>query len=465
MTTGALGPACLRFGLPLALGMAFHGLFNVVDLVIVGHLGAGAVAAVTAAGLVHMAVLLLFNGFIDLQAAALGRLLGRNRRAAAVRVAEEAFTVGWIASLAVGVLLSVPAAWLVEGLIHDSSATVEGARYLSIMAWGSGTMFALLSGTVVFRSFGRSLLPMAVLIAANVLNIVLDLAWVHGLWGAPKMGVAGAAWGTVIARGVGAAVLLFGIGSLPRPRIRWWRMRAPGPATREALARGCVQSLRQVARVAALYLLFRCAAGGLAARDGGSAARDLLDGVGVALRLEMVVVFAALGWGAAAASVVARNLGKGFRNRAEGGVWYCVLGAALMAATAAFALWTWQTSALRLVAPRMTLGALRAGQAYLAWTLPAWALLAAGVVISQGLAGAGSTKTALALDGLLYLALLVPWAYSLSGFEFSPDRLWGGLAGAHFLAAFLYAVVLRWGGWRGKTVAESGFRRTSRSLS
>lgn len=443
--------------------MAFHGLFNVVDLIIVGHLGAGAVAAVTAAGLVHMGVLLLFNGFIDLQAAALGRFLGGKRRAAAVRGAEEAFTVGWIASVAVGVLLSVPAAWLVGSLIHESSAGAQGARYLSIMAWGSGTMFALLTGTVVFRSYGRSLFPMAILIAANALNIVLDLAWVHGLWGAPQLGVAGAAWGTVVARGAGAAVLLLGIASLPRPHIRWWRLRRPGPATREALVRGCVQSLRQVARVAALYLLFRCAAGGLAAREGGPAARDLLDGVGVALRLEMVVVFAALGWGAAAASVVARNLGKGLRNRAEGGVWYCVLGASLTAGTAATVLWTWQAGALRAVAPQMTLSALGAGQAYLAWTLPAWALLAAGVVISQGLAGAGSTKTALALDGFLYLVLLVPWAYSRSGSEFSPEKLWAGLAGTHVLAAFFYAIVLRWGGWRGKTVAESRIAVPSRS--
>ncbi len=443
--------------------MAFHGLFNVVDLVIVGHLGAGAVAAVTAAGLVHMAVLLLFNGFIDLQGAALGRFLGAKRRAAAVRVAEEAFTVGWITTLVVGVLLSAPAAWLVGGLVRDVSAGADGAVYLTIMAWGSGTMFALLTGTVVFRSFGRSLLPMAVLIAANVLNIILDLAWVHGLWGAPRMGVAGAAWGTVVARGAGALVLLFGMAFLPRPRIRWWRPRIPGPATREALARGCVQSVRQVARVAALYLLFRCAAGGMAVREGGSAARDLLDGVGVALRLEMVVVFAALGWGAAAASVVARNLGQGSWRRAEGGVWICVAGAALTAGLAAGALWTWQEGALRAVAPQMTLSALGAGRAYLAWTLPAWALLAVGVVISQGLAGAGSTKTALVLDGFLYLALLIPWAYSLSESEFSPEALWAGLAGTHSLAALSYAVVLRWGGWRDKTVAESRSPLVSRT--
>ena len=56
LTRGSLWRKCLRYGMPLALAMMGHGLFNVVDLVIVGRVGEGAIASVTISGIVYRMV-------------------------------------------------------------------------------------------------------------------------------------------------------------------------------------------------------------------------------------------------------------------------------------------------------------------------------------------------------------------------------------------------------------------------
>jgi len=51
LTTGALSWRVFKFGCPLAVALALHGLFNLVDAIIVGRLGEGAIAAVTVAAI------------------------------------------------------------------------------------------------------------------------------------------------------------------------------------------------------------------------------------------------------------------------------------------------------------------------------------------------------------------------------------------------------------------------------
>ena len=441
LVDGPLGRATLRFGLPLALAMAFHGLFNCVDLVIVGRLGSGAIAAVTAAGIVNMVAMLLFAGIGNSIAAEVSREIGAGRPEAARAAIVEAFWLTVWTSVILGggfFLMSRP---LLGAFAADAETSANGVRYLQILSLGAPTMFFLLYATSVLRALGDAFWPTIALVLANVLNIVLDIALVFGLWGAPRLEIAGAAWATGLARAIGAIpamIVLF------RPRngialhfrdFRSWR---PTTWTRTFLVDGLTSSGQLVVRVVGIYMLLAFAT---RATSGSDDATDLLDGVGICIRLEMIAVFFGMGWGSAAAAVVGQNLGAGRPDRARRGTWIAITASAGLAAILGLAILVFARPVFHLIAPDLSAAALDAGRTYLFYTVPAYALIQVGVVMSQALTGAGAARTALRIDTGAYLLVL-------GGFGWVATRIagldggWGALVAAHVLAAALYARVL-----------------------
>ncbi len=437
LVEGPLFRRTLRFGLPLALGMAAHGLFNCVDLVIVGRLGEGAVAAVTLGGVINMVAMLAYNGVANVLAGQAADLEGRGDRPGLVALERASEKLTWAAALVLGAGFALAARPLIAlGGVDDGTAALA-TEYLIICSLGSGTMFFVLWGAALLRARGESFWPMAVLIGSNVLNLALDLVLVFGLLGFPRLGVAGAAWATVIARALGAVVLVF---LLHRRRGTEKGHGPVRPLIREMLVKGLFNSAQTVARVVGLYLVLSTAARAAADNLGPLAARDLLDGVGVAIRLEMVLMFAALGFGAAAATFLAQNLGAERPERARRGLAALVLEAVVFGGLLAALLWFFRAELFALAAPGTAEAAREFGVSYLARLLPAQPLLAVGIVLSQALVGIRSVRTAVIVDGLLYVGF-VPIVTSLAAD--GAETAFAALALAHLAAALVYPVLMR----------------------
>lgn len=415
--------------------MAAHGLFNCVDLVIVGRLGEGAVAAVTLGGVINMVAMLAFNGVTNVLASAAAERCGRGDgdQLAALERSSEWFTL-W-ASIVLGLVFALLARPLIALCAADRATSALAVDYLVICSLGSGTMFFVLWGAALLRARGESFWPMVVLIGSNALNLLLDLVLVFGLVGFPRLGVAGAAWATVLARAVGALVLVVVLHRRRQGRAGRRASVPLGPIVRA----GLINSAQTIARVFGLYLLLSLASR-VAARESVVAARDLLDGVGVAIRLEMVLMFAALGFGAAAASFLAQNLAAGRPERARGGLLALTLEAALFGSVLALLLWLLRAPLFDLVAPDSAAAAATAAALYLGRLLPAQPFLIVGIVLSQALVGLGSVRSAVVVDVLLY-ALLTPAVLLLASDGVATAFL--VLALAHVLAAVVYILLMR----------------------
>ena len=78
-TRGHPWSTVLTYGLPLSLGMASHALFNLVDLVMVGRLGPGAVAAVHVGSTINFLPMIIGNGIGVSTVAIAANLLGAGR--------------------------------------------------------------------------------------------------------------------------------------------------------------------------------------------------------------------------------------------------------------------------------------------------------------------------------------------------------------------------------------------------
>lgn len=456
LTKGPLFKATLIFGWPLVAGMAFHSLFNLVDLYIVGQLPdpGVAIAAATIPSLVNSIPMILYNGVVNAGIALVARRTGvGNRRRGNYEAGQ-----GLLLSLLLGVLLGVPpylaarpicAAFDAEGEVLDLATT-----YLEVVSLGTVTMFLLLQLTGALRAAGNSVLPMILLVGANVLNVVLSVWWVFGGLGVPAMGVVGAAWGTVVSRGIACVPAVFALHrGFAGLRIRRFAFRW---ATLAQILRigipGCGQLMIRIVQY--IYLLKLAALA--APKDEVTAA---LAAFGIGVRLDMFALFSGLGWAAAASTVVGQNLGAGKRERAVRASWIAVgLDAATMLLFAgAFLLFADPLIRFfgRDVSGTDMDDVARIGRTYLAISTASYVYMAVGLVLSQAMAGAGSTRPSLVIDGVGYIVVGLPvaWYVAANAAALGGHRaLWLAAALTHLAVTAAYVVWFRRGTWASRTL-------------
>lgn len=464
LNRGRLVPRLVTFGIPLVLGMFFHSLFNLVDLIIVGKLapsetlpggGVAALAAVNQASLIGFVPQLISTGINNASIAIISRNFGmRNYRRANANALQSFLLLAFVA-----VALGVPSylfAPELNGLVGSEGDALPPANdYLRISSAGLITLFLLMQVTAVLRAGGNAFWPMVLLIGANLLNVFLDVALVHGLWGFPRMEVAGAAWGTVLSRGLFA---VFGFWLITRPaapvRLVWWRVRLRGRMLWNLTRLGIPSSLQFVVRVVAYGAILN-----LVTRFGDAV--DIHAALAVGFRLDLLATFTGAGWGAAAAAMVGQALGAGHPGRAKRAGWAAsVLDIALMAGIGLvyYAHAPWLMAFFGedpAVDPRFA-PMHGMGINYLRISVFAYPLGAVGITLAQALNGAGSTKAPLLLDAAGFLLIQIPLAayICLTWRENGYDRttLWWTLVATTGLAACFYAALWDRGHWVHKKI-------------
>ncbi|MEU7895401.1 MATE family efflux transporter [Nonomuraea sp. NPDC049152] len=195
----------LRLALPAFGALVAEPLFLIADYAIVGHgLGTTAVGALGVAGtvlstLVYLCVFLAYG-----TTASVARQIGAGNHTRAMRSGVDGL---WLA-FAIGVALIV-ICWPLSPAIVDlfgaaQGQSAEAVTYLRISLLGTPGMLVVLAGTGVLRGMQDTRTPLAVAIGSFALNAVLNAWFVLGL----HWGIAGSAWGTVLAQTIGAAVYL-----------------------------------------------------------------------------------------------------------------------------------------------------------------------------------------------------------------------------------------------------------------
>ena len=186
----------LLLGLPALGALAAEPLYVLVDTAIVGHLGTTQLASLAIAATVLSTAFTIFNFLTYGTTAQVSRLHGAGRDRDAAALGSQAL---WLA-LGIGLLLlllielTAPA---VVSLMGGKGEVADGAvLYLRISALGS-PLFILASAAQGFlRGMGDLRTPLLILVAAHIVNALLELLFVYGF----DWGLKGSAWGTVIAQ-------------------------------------------------------------------------------------------------------------------------------------------------------------------------------------------------------------------------------------------------------------------------
>jgi MATE family multidrug resistance protein len=461
LSEGSLGLGVLAFGAPMALGMALYTTFNFVDLWMIGQLEGSldgslggsldeagvALAALGVCDNVAAVAPIVAHGLSTGAVALLSFALGREDEASLRRVAWSSLVLVAFLGLAFGALGVFGSDAIVRDVMRTKGAAADVAvPYLQIQLGGSVAIFLLLQVTAILRALGRPVIAAVLLVSGNLLNVVFNAVAIYGpgptpelfAWGAPiaealgvpRLGVAGAAWATLLARTLPA---LFGL-ALVLARIGPpTGLRALGGEALRIARLGWPASAQFVLRALGVLVLVALVSERWTTSDDPSA----LTAFGIVLRLESMVLFVGMGWGAAASSFVGVALGKrdlprarraGFVATAYGLATSAVL-ATLYVAFAADVVAVFDAS------PEVVAIGVEHARA-LGWS---YAALGAGVVLSQVLAGAGATFQSFLLDVAVLAIVISAACVAVLGLDVERVTLWHLLAAGNVLGAAVFA--------------------------
>ena len=218
MTTGSPGKNILYFALPVFAGNLFQQIYNVVDTVIVGRfVSTEALAAVGSTGTINFMIL----GFMTGLMAGITVLTSQRFGAGDMRGMRKSVASAGMIALVSTVLMTVISLLSMHRLLvlmnTPDDIFDDAYRYIMIICAGILVQALYNLFACILRALGNSKVPLYFLLLSASMNIILDLVSIIVL----KMGVAGAAYATVISQGVSAALcLVYMIRKVPILRLK-----------------------------------------------------------------------------------------------------------------------------------------------------------------------------------------------------------------------------------------------------
>lgn len=279
-----------------------------VDALWVRGLGVDATAAVTSSMFLMWWVLALNDVFAIGAVSYVSQLMGAGDRRRAGRVAYIALRGSALMGL-LGTVAALTASRPLFALMsHDPGIVDSGSSYLRIVLACVPLPMVSLTCESILRACGNTRTTLWLDLAAVTFNAALDPFLIYG-WGPfPRLGVAGAAWATVLAQAL--LVIAYLTLALRGHRAFPLARTAPGPPVKLA---GMARVGAPAALIGSLFSVVYVAFA-RAASEFGPASMAV---VGIVNRIEALQFMTSVALGVAGATLVGQNLGAGRPERAE----------------------------------------------------------------------------------------------------------------------------------------------------
>lgn len=300
--------ALLLFAFPMIVGNLFQQFYTMVDSVIVGQfVGENALAAVGASySLTNVFISIAIGGGVGASVLT-SRYFGARdyrRMKGSVYTALIAFLVVSLVLGGVGLAFSRQ---IMVALNTPGNILADATEYLNIYFIGLPFLFMYNVLSSMFNALGRSKIPLGLLIFSSLFNVGMDLYMVGPL----GMGVAGAAWATLIAQGISAvaAFVIF------LRQMRGYRAEGKvplfAPRAFADICRIALPSILQQSTVSIGMMLVQSVVNSFGA--------EMLAGYSAGSRIESIAIVPMAAMGNVMSSYTAQNLGAGRQGRVVAG--------------------------------------------------------------------------------------------------------------------------------------------------
>ena len=298
----------LKLALPIMAGQVGNITVNVVDNLMVGALGVGELASVSFSVSIYIIFLVVGMGI----SFALPPLVSEADGAGNPREISQFFKHSFVLNLGFAFfsLLMIELAMPHLHFLGQDPEVVDLARpYLRISAWSMIPFMIFQSLRCYSDGMSATIHPMTAIIIGNVFNILFNYMFIFGKFGAPQLGVEGAALGTLLARSLICFILL---GLLFRRNRLWVHLQA---ANFRVYQKRLFKRLLSLGIPSSMQMFFEVSAFAGASLLMGSISKDAQAAHQIAINLASITFLICQGLAMAATVRVGNQLGQ--RN-AEG---------------------------------------------------------------------------------------------------------------------------------------------------
>ncbi len=408
-----LAPASLRTILSMALPAIGAQLLQTgvlyADRIMLGHYSGGALAAMQIAGPIEWTLVSITSAYAVGTLALVGRAYGAGDRESIRRHTTLGVTLAiglgaLVAVLALALLPILPA--LFPRASQGPSGSLTLAReYFAMALWAAPFYCVGAAGFAALSACRDTVTPLKIGLVVNVVHVAVNYLLIGhadgtGRFGLPGMGARGAGLSTALTFVLEAALTLWALSRSIRP-FRWPWHEVMGRDDLRALVRVSLPAATEKVIYHAGYIAFVWMIALLG--DDGMAANQAL------IAIEAITFTTVEGFATACGALVAQELGAGRPTRARRvGIQAAALGVATLSRVGVgFFVFRHQLPAL--VTPRGDLQDAAAGA--LVVMAIAQPFMAMGVVLGQGLRGAGATRLSLVVSiaAGFFVRLAVTW--------------------------------------------------------
>lgn len=196
----------LRISIPVALQSMLQSSFSMIDQIMVGQLGDKSVAAVEIAGKPGFIYAFVIGAISTIMGIMISQYIGSHNGEAE----EKSICVNFLLVMLIGLtFLSVFSLFknpFTGMFTTEAQVITEGSKYLGIICWTYIPLgICIILGTAL-RCRDKSTWPLYISAFTALLNTALNFCFIFGNFGAPRLGIAGAAYASVISQVVGALI-------------------------------------------------------------------------------------------------------------------------------------------------------------------------------------------------------------------------------------------------------------------
>ena len=199
----------LQLALPIMAANLLQTLYNLADTYFLGKLGTEAVTAPSISFNLIFFLIVFGNGFALAGTTMISQAKGRGDQAAVDFYGAQMFLI--LTGISVGIMIFglLTTDFLLKLLQVPAGLTYTYTRsYMRIIFLGMPFMFIAFVLRGALQGIGNSVTPMKIQLVTVLVNVVLDVLLIFGFGPIPAMGVAGAAYATVLSRVIASAIAL-----------------------------------------------------------------------------------------------------------------------------------------------------------------------------------------------------------------------------------------------------------------
>jgi putative MATE family efflux protein len=314
----------LKLAIPIGLESVFQMGFNAIDQIIVGLLGADAVAAVGLSNSTASIALLLYASAGVGAGVMVARAFGRKEMAEVSQIASVGQTLSGLLGLLTAVFFVTCSKPILQAIGADSKLAGSANSYFQLYSISIAPMILSAVTSAVFRSLNAPKTPLIITGLAVAANTLLGFVLVLGFGPVPSLGVAGAGWATLFSQSVRCLALILFLYA-GNKGVRWiWPFsgsKAVSTAGRLLGLTGPIalsEVLWGMSTFVYIVVLTRIGNATLAASQ-------------IVLSLENIFIVMSAGLAPAAVAVIGQALGKGSLPKAKADAWFTIRFGVMMA--------------------------------------------------------------------------------------------------------------------------------------